>query len=125
MSKTSWVSLAISLVFAALVALCEQRRYVHYMEPHPSPLPMGEGERPMSPLPSGEGARRAGEAALSKFDVSLALFTQRLEWATQDARFKLRGKRKPTDQVVIIAIDDASLKELHQWPWPRSIHARL
>ena len=26
---------------------------------------------------------------------------------------------------MIIAVDEKSLAEFHQWPWPRSIHARL
>ena len=29
------------------------------------------------------------------------------------------------DDVVMIAIDDRSLGEVGQWPWPRSVHARL
>ena len=50
---------------------------------------------------------------------------QRAEWACFDWRFKLLGKRPPHPDIAIIAIDEASLKELHQWPWPRGIHARL
>ncbi|HHO58843.1 MAG TPA: CHASE2 domain-containing protein [Thiotrichales bacterium] len=34
-------------------------------------------------------------------------------------------KRPASEQIVIIAIDDASLSELGNWPWPRAIHARL
>ncbi|RDZ29062.1 CHASE2 domain-containing protein [Lysobacter silvisoli] len=31
----------------------------------------------------------------------------------------------PDDDVVIVAIDDQSLSELGQWPWPRDLHAEL
>jgi len=31
----------------------------------------------------------------------------------------------PDDDVVIVAIDDRSLNELGQWPWPRDIHAQM
>jgi len=33
--------------------------------------------------------------------------------------------RTVSDEIIIINIDDESLKELGRWPWPRSIHARL
>ena len=29
------------------------------------------------------------------------------------------------DEIVIIAIDEASLKQIGRWPWPRNIHAKL
>ena len=32
---------------------------------------------------------------------------------------------QPDDDVVIVAIDDRSLNELGQWPWPRDVHAEL
>ncbi len=41
-----------------------------------------------------------------------------------DAQLSL-WKRTVSDDIIIIAIDDESLKELGQWPWPRSTHARL
>src|SRR5207253_5599233 len=39
--------------------------------------------------------------------------------------FKAEQKRKPHPDIIVIKIDDNSLNRLHQWPWPRSIHARL
>lgn len=33
--------------------------------------------------------------------------------------------RTVTDEIVIVAIDDQSLRELGRWPWSRSVHARL
>lgn len=32
---------------------------------------------------------------------------------------------KPSREVVIVAIDDASLAQLGDWPWPRDVHASL
>jgi adenylate cyclase len=46
------------------------------------------------------------------------------ERQTVDARFSIRGERPPRN-VVIVAIDDASLRRLPRWPFPRSIHGRV
>lgn len=99
MRKTHWISLAIAVLVTALLAGLEQRRGYYFLNKHPG--------------------------LSHRADYTAAFFMQRLEWAMEDARFKVRGKRKPHPDVVIIGIDDQSLKELHQWPWPRRIHARL
>ncbi|WP_161796848.1 putative bifunctional diguanylate cyclase/phosphodiesterase [Devosia soli] len=41
-----------------------------------------------------------------------------------EARFTLQN-RVPTGDIVFVDIDARSLLEVGQWPWPRSIHARL
>lgn len=46
-------------------------------------------------------------------------FFQHLDNKLKDNRFLLRGPVKPTPKVVIIAIDDKSIRELGQWPWSR------
>ena len=46
------------------------------------------------------------------------------ERQTVDARFSIRGERPPGN-LVIVAIDDASLRRLPRWPFPRSIHGRV
>ena len=33
--------------------------------------------------------------------------------------------QQPADDVLILAIDELSLREFGRWPWPRSLHARL
>jgi len=33
--------------------------------------------------------------------------------------------KRPSGQTVIVEIDSRSLREVHSWPWPRSIHGRL
>jgi len=38
---------------------------------------------------------------------------------------QLMDTRPPSDEIVIVAIDDASIQEIGIWPWPRSIHADL
>ena len=44
-----------------------------------------------------------------------------LELATWDTFFRLRGQSVPNNDIVIVAIDDASLNWIPQpWPWPRS-----
>ncbi len=37
-----------------------------------------------------------------------------------DQHFQLRGPRPGNDKVVIVAIDEASLREIGRWPWSRS-----
>ena len=49
----------------------------------------------------------------------------RLEATALDARFKARGERSPGDEIVLVVIDEKSLKEVGRWPWPRAIQARL
>ena len=53
----------------------------------------------------------------SLFDIArLSLF---------DTYQRLMGRDRHTDAVVIVAIDDASLARVGQWPWPRQIQAKL
>lgn len=47
--------------------------------------------------------------------LSLGLFDARHEWS----------KRSATGSVVIVGIDDKSLKAVGVWPWPRNLHADL
>ncbi|MCB9480287.1 MAG: adenylate/guanylate cyclase domain-containing protein [Desulfobacteraceae bacterium] len=39
--------------------------------------------------------------------------------------FKMRGEKTPSDKIVIIDIDEKSLNEIGQWPWPRNTIAEL
>ena len=50
---------------------------------------------------------------------------QRVELALYDQHFRLRGVRAPGRQVTIVAIDEASLRELGRWPWSRTVLADL
>lgn len=50
---------------------------------------------------------------------------QQLDYRMKDARFRVRGPVTPDKDVVIVAIDHASIKELGRWPWSREVTGRL
>lgn len=57
--------------------------------------------------------------------TNLPLFSL-LELKGLDLLFGLRGPLAPPSEIVVIAIDEPSFAEISkQWPWPRSLHARL
>ncbi|HYX42404.1 MAG TPA: CHASE2 domain-containing protein, partial [Pyrinomonadaceae bacterium] len=45
--------------------------------------------------------------------------------ATGNMLFRLRGVTRPPDDIIIIAIDDGSLQQVGNWPWPRSVMASV
>ncbi len=58
--------------------------------------------------------------------LSNTSFFALLELKGLDLLFTLRGALPPPDSIVIVAIDEPSMAEIkQQWPWPRSLHARL
>jgi adenylate cyclase len=52
-------------------------------------------------------------------------FTEFLELKLYDLKFHFRGPRPAGSEVALVAIDDASVKELGRWPWSREVLARL
>jgi len=52
---------------------------------------------------------------------------QRAELQTVDMRFRVRGPRATSGRVVIVEIDDESLREAGpmRWPWPRGMLSKL
>jgi adenylate cyclase len=52
-------------------------------------------------------------------------FIQQVELRLKDARFRIRGPLKPPDSVVIVAVDNKSVKEIGRWPWSREIMGKL
>jgi CHASE2 domain-containing sensor protein len=49
-----------------------------------------------------------------------------LDFLSMDLLFALRGAQAPPEEIVVVAIDDASFEELRlRWPWPRDLHAKL
>ena len=61
--------------------------------------------------------------------VAAVIFTYnnwlwRWDYLLYDSQLSL-WQRQPSEQLVIINIDDYSLSKLGHWPWPRSIHAEL
>jgi len=60
---------------------------------------------------------------------SLVLLTplgENIDNLIYDFFFSLRGIRESPHNIVIVAIDESSFDEISdQWPWPRSIHAKM
>jgi adenylate cyclase len=52
-------------------------------------------------------------------------FTEFFEYKLYDLKFRFRGARAPGQDVVIVAIDDDSVKAVGRWPWSRENMARL
>ncbi|CAB3773886.1 CHASE2 domain-containing protein [Paraburkholderia humisilvae] len=50
--------------------------------------------------------------------------TERLDWTVYDVVLE-QLVDQPRNDMIVVNIDDRSLRELGQWPWPRSLHARL
>src|SRR5215213_1274335 len=49
-----------------------------------------------------------------------------LQLQSVDARFEVRGKQEQPGDIVLVEVDDRTFSELGvQWPFPRSLHARL
>ena len=65
--------------------------------------------------------------ALACFIVVALLYTDglwRMDNVIYDAYLRLLPTELP-DDIVIIAIDEASIEQIGRWPWPRRIHAEL
>ena len=68
--------------------------------------------------------------AVVAFGITLLLsslsFFAFLELKGLDLLFTLRGALPAPEPIVIVAIDEPAMAEIRQqWPWPRSLHARL
>jgi serine/threonine-protein kinase len=48
-----------------------------------------------------------------------------LEYKFYDMRAKLRARAKAGDNVVLVGIDDKSIREIGRWPWPRNYMAEM
>ncbi len=64
-------------------------------------------------------------ALLSAALIEFLPWFSALERATADYAFSIRGTRPPSPDIVIVAIDESSQKELGPYPWPRWVHAAL
>ncbi|MBL4665222.1 MAG: CHASE2 domain-containing protein [Nitrospinaceae bacterium] len=63
-------------------------------------------------------------ASLYMYTLDLPFF-HLLELKSYDFKIRARGERPISGQVVIVAIDEKSLKEKGRWPWPRTYMADL
>ena len=51
---------------------------------------------------------------------------ERIEYSARDLVMRIRGKQEPSQDIVIVAIDDFSFNWTgYQWPWPRSYLAEI
>ncbi|MFQ6131098.1 MAG: CHASE2 domain-containing protein [Armatimonadota bacterium] len=70
-----------------------------------------------------------GVLANMAMDVDVTTLFYNFELKTIDYRFQWRGRRQPSPEILIVAIDEASIQdpdeEFGQWPWRRSVHAEL
>lgn len=84
----------------------------------------------------GGTARRKRVRATLMFEVALAMIAvvlgaystgvfDRAELATVDTRFDVRGATAPPADVVVVGIDDVTFDLGIQWPFPRSMHAKV
>jgi serine/threonine-protein kinase len=48
-----------------------------------------------------------------------------LELKLYDMRARIRATRQVGDEIVIVAVDDASIAQIGRWPWPRSYMGQL
>ena len=67
-----------------------------------------------------------GLAILCGVFVAISPIGSALDNVGYDLNFLLRGPQSEAQDVVVVAIDEASFQEIGQtWPWQRSIHAQL
>ncbi len=64
-------------------------------------------------------------AALGVLRFQGCLYLHLTDVRAMDYRLLQRGIERPGPEVVIVAIDDASLEDVGRWPWPRSVVAKL
>jgi len=62
---------------------------------------------------------------IGKNDHSLIGIINQIHEKTIDWRLTVRGAQSGSDQVAILAIDDASVEKEGRWPWPRDKQAQL
>ncbi|MBJ6723770.1 CHASE2 domain-containing protein [Geomesophilobacter sediminis] len=52
-------------------------------------------------------------------------FLQQVDLRLKDTRFRIRGPMQPDPRVVVVAIDNKSIKEIGRWPWSREVMGDL
>jgi adenylate cyclase len=58
---------------------------------------------------------------LGYLPASQTAAVQQLEAQLLDVRFRLRPAAPPSDDIVLVVIDDDSIREIGRWPWPRRV----
>ena len=76
--------------------------------------------------PATAGRRRLSVATLTAACLGLLLGASSVTWRPDQSLYDAGSwlwQRPTADDLVIIAIDDASLAAIGRWPWPRAVHA--
>jgi adenylate cyclase len=55
--------------------------------------------------------------------LSRTAAVQQIEAQLLDMRFRLRPQAPPSDAIVLVLIDDESIREIGRWPWSRAVMA--
>lgn len=76
-------------------------------------------------LQYGGGAVLTAALALDLIGWVPLPFLERLEWQTYDTRTRATLSEEADPSLAIIDIDERSLYEVGQWPWPRAVIAEL
>jgi adenylate cyclase len=86
-------------------------------------------------MKTGWSLRRRREAAMLAIALAAAALAivaysthlmRALELQSVDARFSVRGTQERPSDIVVVGVDDVTFTELGvQWPFPRSLHARV
>ncbi|HEY7819351.1 MAG TPA: CHASE2 domain-containing protein, partial [Vicinamibacteria bacterium] len=71
------------------------------------------------------GALAGVFAALIASGLYFTGIFESLEYQLYDADFRMNAKGEAPAEIVIVAIDEPSLKRLGSWPWPRAYHAEV
>jgi len=111
--------------------MARRRRPARGREPRAPGRTTAAGIYPVtSPSRTEHGVKKLRPALLMTLVAALALIANVLGWTTPldnwllGHRFHL-ADREPTGQVVVVAIDSASLAAVGTWPWPRQVHADI
>ena len=64
-------------------------------------------------------------AVVWQFFMLNPVVLQRLDLLASALRFRARGIKAPSGEVVIAAIDEKSIDQLGRWPWPYTMQAQL
>ena len=93
--------------------------------PTSMPSPRRKSFFTLSPFKVGCLVILAAVLLFASFGQQKPVFLETLDNRLTDTMFRWRGTVKPNQPIVIVDIDEKSLRAIGQWPWPRNTVARL